>query len=57
MQGYFERYGLADWARGRYEALPKHASDCIGCGVCETRCPYELPIRDMLKVAAEKFGK
>ncbi len=57
MQGYFERYGLADWARGRYEALPKHASDCIGCGICETRCPYELPIRDMLKVAAEKFGK
>ena len=57
MQGYFERYGLADWARGRYDALPKHASDCIGCGVCETRCPYELPIRDMLKVAAEKFGK
>jgi len=57
MQGYFERYGLADWARGRYDALPKHASDCIGCGICETRCPYELPIRDMLKVAAEKFGK
>ena len=57
MQGYFERYGLADWAQGRYDALPKHASDCIGCGVCETRCPYELPIRDMLKVAAEKFGK
>ena len=57
MQGYFERYGLADWAQGRYDALPKHASDCIGCGVCETRCPYELPIRDMLKVAANKFGK
>ena len=57
MEGYFSRYGLADWARGRYEALAGHASDCIDCGVCETRCPYELPIRQMLKAAAEKFGK
>ena len=57
MEGYFSRYGLADWARGRYEALAGHASDCIDCGICETRCPYELPIRQMLKAAAEKFGK
>ena len=57
MEGYFSRYGLADWARARYEALAGHASDCIDCGVCETRCPYELPIRQMLKSAAEKFGK
>lgn len=57
MEGYFSRYGLEDWARGRYEALAGHASDCIDCGVCETRCPYELPIRQMLKSAAEKFGK
>ena len=57
MEGYFSRYGLADWAKGRYEALAGHASDCIDCGVCETRCPYELPIRQMLKDAAAKFGK
>ena len=57
MEGYFSRYGLADWARARYEALTAHASDCIDCGACEPRCPYDLPIRQMLKVAAEKFGK
>lgn len=56
-EGYLERYGLADWARGRYETLAKTASDCIGCGVCETRCPYNLPIRQMLKHTAEAFGK
>lgn len=55
--GYLERYGLEDWARSRYATLQKTASDCIGCGVCETRCPYELPIREMMKKHAEAFGK
>ena len=54
--GYLSRYGLADWAKGRYETMPKKASDCIGCGICETRCPYNLPIRQMMKNAAEHFG-
>ena len=56
-EGYLSRYGLGDWAKDRYGAMAKHASDCVGCGICETRCPYNLPIRQMLKVAAIKFGK
>ena len=56
-EGYLSRYGLGEWAKGRYDAMPKHASDCIGCGACESRCPYNLPIREMLKKVAEKFGK
>lgn len=55
--GYLERYGLEDWARSRYATLEKTAGDCIGCGVCETRCPYELPIREMMKKHSEAFGK
>lgn len=55
--GYLDRYGLEDWARERYAALPVKASACIGCGVCEPRCPYNLPIRQMLKEAAQKFGE
>ncbi len=57
MQGYLTRYGLGDWARARYAAMPVKASACVECGVCETRCPYELPIRQMLKQAAEQFGE
>ena len=56
LEGYLTRYGLGDWAKSRYAGQAKKASDCIGCGVCETRCPYHLPIRDMLKRCAEKFG-
>ena len=56
-EGYLSRYGLGDWARSRYATFTKKASDCVECGVCETRCPYNLPIREMLKKAAEKFGE
>ena len=56
-EGYLSRYGLEDWARGRYDSMAKTASDCIECGACEPRCPYGLPIRQMLKAAAGKFGK
>ena len=55
-QGYLRRYGLGDWAKNRYSALEKKASDCVECGLCETRCPYNLPIREMLKAAAKDFG-
>ena len=56
-EGYYSRYDLKDWAKDRYSQLPKTASDCVGCGLCETRCPYHLPIREMLKHAAEVMGK
>ncbi len=57
MEGYYTRYDLKDWATGRYMAMPKLASDCVDCGVCEERCPYNLPIRQMLKKAVQVFGK
>ena len=56
-EGYLTRYGLADWAKERYDAIAKKASACVECGLCEERCPYHLPIRQMLKRAAERFGE
>lgn len=55
LEGYYSRYGLQDWAKQRYDKLEKNASDCIECGICETRCPYNLPIREMLKNVEKIF--
>ena len=56
-EGYLQRYGLGEWAKSRYATLPVKASACIGCGACEDRCPYNLPIREMLKKVAKDFGE
>ena len=37
-------------------ALAAKAGDCVECGACEERCPYHLPIREMLKSVAKDFG-
>ncbi len=54
--GYYTRYDLKDWAIGRYQALKVKADACVECGECEERCPYNLPIRAMLKEAARRLG-
>ena len=56
-QGYLNRYGLQQWGRERYATLQTKAGACIQCGACEPRCPYNLPIRKMMKKAAEDFGE
>jgi len=32
-----------------YAGLEKNVEDCTDCGECEEKCPYQLPIRQMLK--------
>jgi len=56
LEGYYLRYGLTEFALSRYGPLKKHAGDCTQCGNCEARCPYKLPIREMLKEAKEHLG-
>lgn len=54
--GYYRRYNLQEWARERYRALKATADQCTRCGDCEQRCPYNLPIRDMLAEAALRLA-
>ena len=56
LEGYLQRYGLGDWAKARYAGMEKKSGDCIGCGACEARCPYQLPIREMLARCKAEFG-
>jgi len=40
-----------------YAALSAHASDCIGCGQCEKRCPFGVEVVEKMKQTAALFGK
>jgi predicted aldo/keto reductase-like oxidoreductase len=57
MEGYLTRYNLEDWAKTRYAGLPVKADACVDCGACEPKCPYNLPIRSMLKNVVSQFEK
>ena len=39
-----------------YADLTAHASQCLGCGVCETRCPFHVRVTERMKLAEEVFG-
>lgn len=41
--------------RAHYEALTADASACIGCGSCETRCPFGVPIVERMEKASALF--
>lgn len=45
----YERYGLKAAIPNRYANLAVKPSACIDCGLCEKRCPYDIPIRARLK--------
>ncbi len=40
-----------------YNNLEAHASDCFGCKKCESRCPFDVEIIEVMKKAASLFGK
>ena len=42
--------------QSHYELLEHHASECVGCKGCESRCPFEVKIADRMVKAAELFG-
>lgn len=52
----YTRYGLKDAIPKRYAALKAKASDCIQCGICEKKCPYDFPIMKRMAQIAKDLG-
>lgn len=52
----YTRYGMTKAIPKRYATLPAPASACVECGLCEQRCPYNLPIRERMKQVARDLG-
>lgn len=42
--------------RAHYNALSGTASDCTGCGSCESRCPFGVPVVERMKRAKAVFA-
>ena len=56
LANYHRRYGERDpWTEDEYSALGATAAVCQECGECEEKCPYDLPIRQMLKDAHKEL--
>lgn len=52
-EGYYLRYNLQQWALERYNSMKVKPSACIKCGLCESKCPYNLMIRKKLQGVAK----
>lgn len=44
-------------AADHYGKLGKHASDCIRCGHCDSRCPFQVKQSEKMEQIAAHFGK
>jgi predicted aldo/keto reductase-like oxidoreductase len=50
-------FGNQNEAKMSYSKLNKTFKDCTECGICEERCPYDIPIIRKLKLVDYKLGK
>ena len=47
---------IPETVREHYKSLEHHAGECIKCGVCETRCPFGVKVRENMEKAKSVFG-
>lgn len=48
---------IPETVREHYAAMPHKGGECRECGVCETRCPFEVAIRENMARAKKVFGE
>ena len=44
-------------ARSHYASLEKKAGDCVGCGHCDSRCPFRVGQSERMQAIREYFGE
>jgi predicted aldo/keto reductase-like oxidoreductase len=54
---YFSFFEIEDWTREVYERLSTKVDSCSKCAKCEPKCPYKLPIIEMLNQASKRLAK
>lgn len=47
---------VPETVREHYALLAHKAGECIACGACEKRCPFQVPVMENMKKAAEVFA-
>lgn len=55
LTGYFQAVGNYVTAVGGLTDNPGFASQCVGCGLCEKKCPQAIKIREQLKKVKKTY--
>jgi len=57
MSQMVRRAPSAAWLNEHWQAEMAKIDDCVDCGICKTRCPYELDIPNLLRKNLEDYRK
>lgn len=47
---------IPETVREHYAGLPYKAGDCVSCGSCEERCPFQVKVTENMEKAVKLFG-
>jgi hypothetical protein len=53
---YMKKYGSLSWPARMYRHHVPDALACVQCGRCEQKCPFNLPIMEMLRNAHKRLA-
>jgi len=52
-----DKTSIPDSLKSQYFGLPQTADKCTGCGDCESRCPFGVPVIDNMREATALFDQ